>query len=117
MKHILKLSIFSLLVVLSGCALNQSFSGRVAAGYAAVAATNDTALVLVNADTISKGDGRAVLQKTRAVRQAIDVANAAGDGSALEQALALLREAQAELCKGNEINPNCILLTQQRAVQ
>lgn len=113
----LKLSIVPILLLLTACALNQSFSGRVAAGYAAVAATNDTALVLVNAGTISKPDGRAVLDKTRAVRQAIDVANAAGDGSALDQALALLREAQAELCRGNETNPNCVLLTQQRAVQ
>lgn len=112
-----KLIIAALAVVISGCALSQSFSGRVAAGYAAVAATNDTALVMVNAGAISKPDGAKVLQKTRAVRQAIDVANAAGDGSALEQALALLQEAQAELCKGNETNPNCILLTQQRAVQ
>jgi hypothetical protein len=112
-----KLAIVCLLFLLTACALNQSFSGRVAAGYAAVAATNDTALVLVNAGTISKPDGATVLQKTRAVRQAIDVASAAGDGSALEQALALLREAQAELCKGNETNPNCVLLTQQRAVQ
>lgn len=113
----LKLSIIPLLLFLTACALNQSFSGRVAAGYAAVAATNDTALVFVNAGTVSKADGREVLNKTRAVRKAIDVANAAGDGSALEQALALLREAQAELCKGQETNPNCVLLTQQRAVQ
>lgn len=108
--------IAALAIVIAGCALNQSFSGRVAAGYAAVAATNDTALVLVNAETISKPDGRRVLDKTRAVRQAIDVASAAGDGSALEQALALLREAQAELCEGHETDPNCVLLTQQRAV-
>lgn len=114
----LKLHLAALmLIVLAGCALNQSFSGRVAAGYAAVTATNDTALVMVNAGAISKSDGANVLQKTRAIRQAIDVANAAGDRSALEQALALLQEAQAELCKGNETNPNCILLTQQRAVQ
>jgi hypothetical protein len=111
-----KLAIAPLLCLLAACALNQSFSGRVAGAYAAVAATNDTALVLVNAGTISKPDGRQVLEKTRAVRQAIDIASAAGDGSALEQALALLREAQAELCKGNETNPNCILLTQQRAM-
>jgi hypothetical protein len=110
-----KLAIVPLLLILTACALNQSFRGRVAAGYAAVAATNDTALVLVNAGTVSKADGREVLNKTRAVRQAIDVANAAGDGSALEQALALLREAQAELCKGNETNPNCVLLTQGAA--
>jgi hypothetical protein len=112
-----KIAIIPLVLLLSACALNQSFSGRVAAGYAAVAATNDTALVLVNAGTVSKPDGREVLNKTRAVRQAIDVASAAGDGSALEQALALLREAQAELCKGQETNPNCVLLTQQRALQ
>lgn len=112
-----KLAVVPLLLILTACALNQSFSGRVAAAYAAVAATNDTALVLVNAGTISKPDGRQVLDKTRAVRQAIDVASAAGDGTALEQALALLREAQAELCKGNETNPNCILLTQQRTAQ
>lgn len=112
----LKLAIVPLLLILTACALTQSFSGRVAAGYAAVTATNDTALVLVNAGTISKADGRAVLDKTQAVRQAIDVANAAGDRGALEQALALLREAQAELCKGNETNPNCVLMT-QRAVQ
>jgi hypothetical protein len=112
-----KLAIVPLLFILTACALTQSFSGRVAAGYAAVAATNDTALVMVNAGTISKPDGRQVLEKTRAVRQAIDIANASGDGSALEQALALLREAQAELCKGQETNPNCVLLTQQRAMQ
>ena len=102
-------------MMMAGCALNQSFSGRVAASYASVAATNDTALVLVNAGTISKADGGGVLDKTRAVRQAIDVANAAGDGSALEQALALLREVQAELCRGQETNPNCVLLTQRVA--
>lgn len=113
----LKLSIPLLALLLTACALNQSFSGRVAAGYAAVTATNDTALVMVNAGAISKPDGANVLQKTRTIRQAIDVANAAGDGTALEQALALLQQAQAELCKGNETNPNCILLTQQRAVQ
>jgi F420-0:gamma-glutamyl ligase len=110
-----KLAIIPFLLLLTACALNQSFSGRVAAAYAAVAATNDTAVVLVNAGTISKPEGRQVLDKMRAVRQAIDVASAAGDGAALEQALALLREAQAELCKGNETNPNCILLTQQRS--
>lgn len=112
-----KLIIAALAVVISGCALNQSFSGRVAAGYATVAATNDTAFVLVNAGAVSKPDGAKVLQKTRAVRQTIDIANAVGDRGALEQALALLREAQAELCKGNEANPNCVLLTQQRAAQ
>lgn len=106
-----------LMALLAGCALTNSFSGRVAAGYATVAATNDAALVLVNAGVVSKPDGAKTLQKTRAVRQAIDIANSVGDRGALEQALALLQEAQAELCKGNEDNPNCILLTQQRAVQ
>jgi hypothetical protein len=98
--------------VLAGCALNQSFSGRVAAGYAGLAATNDTAFVLVNAGTISKEDGRAVLEKTRKARETLDIANSVGDLSSLEDALKLLREAQAELCKGNETNPNCALLTQ-----
>jgi hypothetical protein len=101
-----------LMHLLAGCALNQSFSGRVAAGYAAVATTNDTALVLVNAGTISKEDGRAVLEKTRAVRQAIDVANSTQSSDALTNALALLKAAQAELCKGQESNPNCALLQQ-----
>lgn len=111
-----KLIFLPILLILSACALNQSFSGRVVAGYAAVTATNDTALVLVNAGTISKEDGRVVLEKTRAARLAIDIASAAGDGSALEQALALLRTAQSELCKGHETNPNCVLLAQQGAI-
>lgn len=99
-------------LLLAGCALNQS---KEITAYGAVAATNDTALVLVNAGTISKEDGRAVLEKTRAVRLAIDAAIAAGDGTAIDKALALLREAQAELCKGQESNPNCALLLQQGA--
>lgn len=107
-----KLAIISVLLILSGCALNQSFSGRVTAGYAALAATNDTALVLVNAGTISKEDGRAVLQKTREARETLDIANSIGDLGSLEQALALVREAQAKLCEGRETNPNCALLTQ-----
>lgn len=98
-------------LLLAGCAVNQS---KEIAAYAAVAATNDTALVLVNAGEVSKEDGRAVLEKTRAVRQAIDVAVAAGDGTAVDKALALLREAQAEICKGKESNPNCALLLQQQ---
>lgn len=110
-----KLAIVPLLLILTACALTQSFSGQVAAAYAAVAATNDTAFVLVNAGTISKSDGAKVHEKTKTVRLAIDAASAAGDGTALERALALLREAQAELCKGREANPNCVLLTQQRA--
>lgn len=114
MKRLL-ISIPLLLSLLAACALTQSFSGRVAAGYAALASTNDTALVLVNAGTISKEDGRAVLEKTRAARQAIDLASAASDGTALNQALALLRAAQQELCKGKEAEPNCALLLQQGA--
>lgn len=99
-------------LLLAACALTQSFSGQVAAGYAAVAATNDTATVLVNAGTISKDDGKAVLEKTRAARLAIDAADAAKDGTALEKALAILKQAQIELCKGQESNPNCQLLLQ-----
>lgn len=97
------------LVLLAGCALTQS---KEIAAYSAVAATNDTALVLVNAGEISKESGRALLEKTRLVRQAIDVAIAAGDGTAIDKALAILREAQTELCKGQESNPNCALLLQ-----
>lgn len=100
-----------LALLLAGCALGQS---KEISAYAAVAATNDTATVLVNAGTISKEDGRAVLEKTRLVRQAIDVAIAAGDGTAIDRALAVLREAQAQLCKGQETNPNCVLLLQQQ---
>lgn len=102
-------------LLLAGCALTQSFSGQVAAGYAAVAATNDTATVLVNAGTITKADGAAVLEKTRTARLAIDAANAAKDGTALEKALAVLNQAQIELCKGHEADPNCVLLAQQGA--
>lgn len=110
-----KILITIVAVALAGCALTQSFSGRVAAGYAAVASTNDTALVLVNAGTLSKEDGRAVLEKTRAVRQAIDLASTNQSEDGLQTALNLLRAAQAELCKGQETNPNCQLLLQQGA--
>lgn len=96
-------------LMLVGCALTQS---KELSAYAAVAGTNDTTLVLVNAGQISKEAGRAVLEKTRAVRIAIDAAIAAGDGTAIDKALALLREAQAELCKGRESEPNCQLLLQ-----
>lgn len=100
---------------LAGCALNQSFGGQVTAGYAALAATNDTALVLVNAGTLAKEDGRAVLKKTREAREALDVANAVGSLSSLADALETLREAQETLCKGRETNPNCALLLSQGA--
>lgn len=102
-------------IVLTGCALNQSFSGRVAAGYAGLAATNNTAFVLVNAGTISKEDGREVLETTRQARETLDIANSIGDLGSLEQALALLREAQAKLCEGRETNPNCALMLTQGA--
>jgi hypothetical protein len=46
------------------------------------------------------------------VRLAIDAAVAAGDGTAIDKALAILREAQAELCRGKETEPNCALLLQ-----
>lgn len=99
-------------LLLAGCALSQS---KEISGYAAIAATNDTALVLVNAGEISKEDGRSVLEKTRAVRIALDAAIAVGDGTAVDKALAVLRQAQAELCKGRESEPNCALLLQQGA--
>ena len=95
--------------LLAGCALTQP---KEIAAYSALAATNDTALVLVNAGEISKETGRKVYEKTRAVRLAIDAAIAAGDGTAIDAALAILREAQAELCKGQESNQNCALLLQ-----
>lgn len=109
----IRVAAFLPIFLIAACALTQSFSGRVAAGYASVAATNDTALVLVNSGTITKEDGRKVLEKTRAVRQAIDVASAAKDQDALQVALELLKEAQKELCKGQESNPNCALLLQE----
>lgn len=102
-------------IVLTGCALNQSFSGRVAAGYAALAATNDTAFVLFNAGTISKEDSRAVLEKTRDARETLDIANSIGSLSSLADAMEKLREAQAKLCEGRESNPNCALLLTQGA--
>lgn len=107
-----KFLILLVAVLLAGCALTQSFSGKVAAGYAALASTNDAALVMVNAGEVSKDDGRKILEKTRAVRQAIDAANSAGSQDALTTALALLKSAQAELCKDKESNPNCQLLLQ-----
>jgi hypothetical protein len=102
-------AVYLVFIMLYGCGLTQS---KEIAAYAAVAATNDTALVLVNAGTISKEQGRAVLDKTRPVRLAIDAAVAAGDGTAIDKALAILREAQAELCRGKESEPNCALLLQ-----
>lgn len=110
MRRLFILPLIALLIV--GCAITQSFSGQVIAGYATAASTNDATLVLVNAGTISKEDGRKVLDKTRAARLAIDAAAAAKDGTALDKALAVLREAQAELCKDKEANPNCALLLQ-----
>ena len=96
-------------LLLAGCVLAQS---KEIAAYSSIAATNDTALVLVNAGTISKEDGRAMLEKTRAVRLAVDAAVALGDGTAIDKALAVLKQAQAELCKGREAEPNCALLLQ-----
>lgn len=107
--------LFPLLFLLTACALNQSFSGRVTAGYAALAATNDTAFVLFNAGTISKEDGRAVLEKTREARETLDIANSIGSLSSLADAMEKLREAQAKLCEGRETNPNCALLLTQGA--
>ena len=107
-----KLLLLPLLALLVSCALTQSFSGKVAAGYAAVAATNDTTLVLVNAGEVSKEEGRKVYEKTHAVLLGLDAASQSGNADAVATALTLLREAQAELCKGKESNPNCALLLQ-----
>lgn len=100
---------------IAGCAELQpkSFDERIAAGYAAVAITNDTATTLVIGGTISKDDGRAVLEQTRTAREAIDVASTLsgqlGDDK-LTSALGILRAAQDALCARNETDPNCVAL-------
>lgn len=105
-----------LLVValLAGCGITpQSYDERVAAGYAAVAITNDTATTLVIGDTISKEDGRAVLEQTRTAREALDVAGTLsgqlGEDKLLS-ALNILRAAQDLLCREHATDPNCVAL-------
>lgn len=110
-----KLSLIPLLaLLLVGCALTpQSYDERVAAGYAAVAITNDTATTLVLGGTISKEDGRTALSQTRAAREALDVASTLSGQlgeDKLSSALGILRAAQDALCAKNETDPNCVAL-------
>lgn len=118
-------SVIPLLLSLAACGLFQvaavpkSFSERIAAAYTGVAITNDTATILVNAGTVSKEDGRKVLDQTRTVREAIDVANtlngAAGE-DALGNALTILRAAQDYLCADKPTEPNCALMQQRTRI-
>lgn len=112
-------ALFVAFCLLAGCATvpaPKSFTERIAAGYAGVAITNDTALVLVNAGTLSKADGAKVLEHTRTAREAIDVAStmqgAVGEDKLLS-ALNLLRTAQQMLCADKPTDPNCALLLQR----
>lgn len=99
---------------LAGCGITPtSYDERVAASYAAVAMTNDTTTTLVLGDTISKEDGRAVLQQTRTAREALDVASTlsgqVGEDK-LTSALNILRAAQDLLCAKHATDPNCVAL-------
>jgi hypothetical protein len=111
----LKLLALPLLLILAACATPpapKSFDESVAAVRTALTLTNDTATVLVNGGHISKEKGREVLERTVQVRQATDVAGGLDD---LKDATAILKEAQAYLCKDLPQNPNCALLLQQGA--
>lgn len=106
---------YVLFLLLVGCAAltPKSYDERIAAGYAAVAITNDTATTLVIGGTISKEDGRAVLQQTRTAREALDVAGTLSGQlgeDKLTSALGILRAAQDALCARNETDPNCVAL-------
>lgn len=108
----------SLLLVLAGCATFSSFSGRVAQGYSALTLTNDTATVLVNGGTISKKDGRKVLEQTTQAREALDMALAVRGQVGedwLQTALGLLQEAQDSMCKARPTDPNCAYLRSRTA--
>lgn len=114
-----KLLIIPFLLALAACATvpaPKSFSERVAAAYTGVSITNDTATILINAGTISKEDGRQVLEQTTAARQTIDVASTLsgqlGEDN-LISALAILRAAQDQLCADRPAEPNCALMLQR----
>lgn len=108
----------ALVAVMVGCASLGSFTGRVAQGYSALTVTNDTATVLVNAGTISKEDGRRVLEQTTEAREALDIA-AASRGQMgedwLQTALSLLHQAQDAMCKDRPTDPNCAYLRSRTA--
>lgn len=106
------LSVLTLLI-LSACSTvpaPKSYTERVAAAYTGLAITNDTATILVNAGTITKDRGAKVLEKTREVRELVDVAS---NGVELNGALSLLKAAQAYLCADLKDNPNCVFLAQR----
>lgn len=112
----LKISILiPLLLILSACVTPpapKSFDDHVAAIRTALTLTNDTATVLVNGEHITKQKGREVLDRTIPIREAVDAASGMGD---LRNAVDLLKEAQAYLCRDLPQNPNCALLMQQGA--
>jgi hypothetical protein len=116
-----KILFLPLLLILTACgslqvAAPKSYSERIAAGYTAVSITNDAATILVNAGTVSKEDGRAVLDQTKRARMGLDAASLL-DGQLgedkLANALTLLRAAQDHLCAGRPNEPNCALMLQR----
>jgi hypothetical protein len=118
MRTIRQVSLLALLFLLAGCASLGSFTGRVAQGYSALTVTNDTAAVLVNAGTITKEDGRKVLEQTTGAREALDMALAVRGQVGedwLQTALGLLQEAQDALCKDRPTDPNCAYLRSRTA--
>lgn len=110
--------LFPLLILLTACASLGSFTGRVAQGYSALTVTNDTAAILVNAGTITKEDGRKVLEQTTEAREALDMALAVRGQVGedwLQTALGLLQAAQDALCKDRPTDPNCAYLRSRTA--
>jgi hypothetical protein len=108
------IALYFAFLLLTGCGITpQSYDERVAAAYATVAITNDTTTTLVLGGTISKDEGRKVLEQTRTAREAIDVAGSlsgqVGEDKLLS-ALNILRVAQDLLCAKNETDPNCVAL-------
>lgn len=106
-------------VILFGCAgfpTPRSYSERIASAYAGVAITNDTATILLNADTISKAEASQVLKQTREAMGVIDAARDLGPSvgeDRLALSLVILKSAQDFMCKNRPENPNCQFLTQR----
>lgn len=105
MKRMSAFYVLYVALALVGCAnlQPQSYDERIASAYAAVAITNDATTTLVLGETISKPDGRAVLEQTRRARGLLDQ----GD---LQSALGILKAAQDLLCNERPTDPNCIAL-------
>ena len=113
-----KVLFLPLVLMLAACgslqvAAPKSFSERIAAAYTGVAITNDTTTILVNAGTVSKEDGRKVLDQTTKARAAVDAASLIEDEDKLTSALDKLRAAQDYLCKDRPTEPNCALMLQR----